>query len=273
MRGRARLVAAGVVAWTLAPVAWAVVCSVKRPVDVFSLAVIPFLQFAPTFDHWREELVTRGPEIRGGLLHSALAAVGSALLAVALAAPAAYALARLVPPARRRAWWVWLVSQRFLPPVVLLVPYFLALKAIGLLDSVAALVLVHAASSAPFAALVLTDAFGDLPPELEEAAAVDGAGIWQTFALVALPLAAPALAAAFVLCAAFSWNEFLLALTLTYTRAVTMPVVIAGTEHTQGVQFWYVATRSLVALGPPAVLALFVQRYLVRGLTLGAVKG
>ncbi len=276
-RGLTRLVvpaALGVaVLWAVGPLIWTVLTSVKQPVDVFSLKVIPFLQFQPTLMHWQEELTSRGPELRGAMGTSTLVAVLSSLLALALATPAAYAVARLSNDRQKRFWWLWLISQRFLPPVVLLAPYFLMFKTLGLLDTPLALILVHAAMNAPFAALILQDLFADLPAELEEAARVDGASTWVAFHRVVLPVALPGLAAAAVLCMAFSWNEFLFALTLSYHHAVTMPVLIAGTEHTQGIQFWYVATRSLLALGPPAVLALVAQRWLVRGLTLGAVKG
>jgi multiple sugar transport system permease protein len=269
----AKAALAAALAWAAIPLVWALICSIKRPLDVFSLSVIPWLQFEPTLAHWREEWASRGPELRAGLINSTLVATVSSALAVGLAAPAAYALARLSTGRQRRFWWLWLISQRFLPPVVLIAPYFLLFKALGMLDSRLALILVHAVMHAPLAALLLQDAFAELPPDLEEAAMVDGAGRWRAFASVALPLSAPAVAAAAVLCAAYSWNEFLLAVTLTYRDAVTMPVLIAGTEHTQGVQFWYVATRSLLALIPPAILAVLAQRYLIRGLTMGAVKG
>ncbi len=261
------------VLWAAGPLVWAALCSIRKPIDTFGLSFIPFVQFDPTMDHWREELTSRGPEILRGMINSIVVATGSAALALVLAAPAAWAVARLSNGRQRRFWWIWFVSQRFLPPVVLLAPYFLLMKWAGLLDTRTGLVLVHAAAVAPFAAILLVDAFADLPKEMEEAAQVDGATHWEIFRHVGLPLAVPALAAAGVLCMALSWNEFLCALVLTYDKAVTMPVLIAGTEHTQGVQFWYVATRSLLALIPPMIAALIAQRWLIRGLTMGAVKG
>ncbi len=115
--------------------------------------------------------------------------------------------------------------------------------------------------------------FKDLPIELEESAWVDGASPWQAFWMIALPLAAPAVAAAAVICFAFAWNEFLFGLILSYQNAQPITVIIAGMEHTQGIQFHQVATRLLLAILPPALLALTAQRYIVRGLTFGAVKG
>ena len=125
----------------------------------------------------------------------------------------------------------------------------------------------------PFAVLVLRDVFKDMSIEMEESAWVDGASHFQSFWYIALPLAAPAIAAALVICFAFSWNEFLFGLILSYERAIPVTVVIAGVSHTQGIQFQWVATRLLLAILPPAILALTAQRYIVRGLTFGAVKG
>jgi multiple sugar transport system permease protein len=149
----------------------------------------------------------------------------------------------------------------------------LIIKSLGLLDTRLALVLVNTTFTMPFAVLIMRDMFKELPVELEEAALVDGCSRWTAFLRVALPLAAPALVSTAIICFAFTWNEFLFALVLTYRQAIPMTIVIAGTEHTQGVQFWYVSTRLLLAILPPAILALMVQKYIVRGLTMGAVKG
>jgi multiple sugar transport system permease protein len=136
-----------------------------------------------------------------------------------------------------------------------------------------ALILANATFTMPFAVLIMQDVFRELPKELEESAWVDGASRFQSFWHIALPLAAPAVAAAAVICFAFSWNEFIFALILTLKDAQPITVVIAGVEHTQGIQFWFVATRLLFAILPPTLLALTAQRYIVRGLTFGAVKG
>ena len=153
------------------------------------------------------------------------------------------------------------------------IPFFIVMHTINLLDTQLALILTNATFTMPFAVLTLRDVFKDLPRELEESAWVDGASAFTAFLRIALPLAAPAVAAAAVICFAFSWNEFLFGLFLSIKDARPITVVIAGVEHTQGVQFWFVATRLLIAILPPALLALTAQRYIVRGLTFGAVKG
>jgi multiple sugar transport system permease protein len=121
--------------------------------------------------------------------------------------------------------------------------------------------------------VICRQTFYDLPIELEEAALVDGASHFEAFFRIALPLAMPAIAAAALIMFAFAWNEYLFAVILTIKNSATMPVHIAGGVDTRGVQFWFVAVRSLIAMIPPVLLALIAQRYIVRGLTLGAVKG
>jgi multiple sugar transport system permease protein len=145
------------------------------------------------------------------------------------------------------------------------IPFFILMKTFHLLDTRWALIMTNATFSMPFAVLIMRDVFKELPVELEESAWIDGASRFDAFLRIALPLAAPAIAVSAVLCFAFSWNEFIFALILTYKKAQPVTVIIAGVEHTQGIQFWFVATRLLSAILPPAILVLTVQRYIVRG--------
>jgi multiple sugar transport system permease protein len=260
--------------WVLFPFYWVVMTSFKKPADVFRLSSIPWVQFQPTLSNWLTEFEQRGPEITRGILNSVIIAVCAALLAVLLGSLAGYGLARhRYTKWRNQSMSFWFLSQRFLPPAATVIPFFLLMKSLKLLDTQLALILVNTTFVMPFAVLIMRDMFRELPVELEEAAWVDGCSRWQSFVRIALPLAAPALVATVIICFAFVWNEFLFALVLTYKKASPMTVVIAGTEHTQGVQFWYVSTRLLLAIIPPTILALTVQKYIVRGLTMGAVKG
>ena len=168
---------------------------------------------------------------------------------------------------------LWFLSQRFLPPVATVVPFLLIMSQLKLIDTRLALILVNITFNLPFAIVIMRQAFMDLPVELEEAALVDGATAFQAFTNVALRLAAPAMAATLMIVLAFSWNEFLFALTLGTLKAKTIPVLMAGAVDTRGIQFWFVAVRTLLAIIPPTILALLAQRYIVRGLTFGAVKG
>jgi multiple sugar transport system permease protein len=254
------------------PFYWAFLNSIKTPEETFQPTWIPFLQFQPTLEHWRSQLAT--PEIRHALLNSTIISIGAATLALLLGTLAAYALARFrFNRPSNGALTTWFISQRVLPPVMFITPFFLLMRQFKLLDSVWALVLLNATFTLPFAVIILSQTFRELPRELEEAALVDGASYFQSFFSIVLPLALPGLAATWVICMAFSWNEFLFALSLTSQSAIPMPVIIAGAEHTRGVQFWFVGVNVLLTMLVPIVLALLAQRYIIRGLTLGALKG
>ena len=256
------------------PLYWAVSNSLPRPAETFTVTGlgIPFVNFTPTL---RElEPAVSVPEFYGAFLNSTVISFSAVVIALALGLPAAYALARFrfftIP---NKDLTVWFLSQRVLPPVATAVPFFIVFSALDLLDSRLALTLVTATFILPFVVVICRQTFYDLPIELEEAALVDGASHFGAFLRVALPLAMPAVAAAGLIMFAFAWNEYLFAVILTIKDAATMPVHIAGGVDTRGVQFWFVAVRSLIAMIPPVLLALLAQRYIVRGLTLGAVKG
>jgi multiple sugar transport system permease protein len=264
-----------VTAWVVFPFYWAIITSFKPPgVIMTKPSLVPFLQYQPTLYNWELEFTQRWREIGRGMGNSLIISIGATALAITLGTLAGYGLARF----RFYRWTnkdmtLWFLSQRFLPPMVTVIPFFLLIKFLGLLDTQLALILVNATFTMPFAVLIMRDVFKDLPEEMEESAWVDGASRFQSFWHIALPLAAPAMAAAAVICFAFSWNEFIFALFMTTKKAQPITVVIAGVEHTQGIQFWFVATRLLFAIIPPTILALTAQRYIVRGLTFGAVKG
>lgn len=260
--------------WLIFPLYWGIITSLKRPADVFKMSFIPFIQFQPTLDNWRAEIIYRGREIFSGMSNSFIIAISTALIALVIGTMAGYGLARF----NYRRWKnnniaLWILSQRFLPPAATVIPFFLLMHNLKLIDTRFQLVLVNVTFTIPFAVLILRDAFRELPVEIEESALVDGASWFETFWRVALPLVSPALVSAAIICFAFTWNEFLFAFILTYSKATPMTVIIAGTSDTQGVQFWYVSTRMLMAIMPPVVLALTIQQYVVRGLTFGAVKG
>lgn len=258
--------------WVLFPFYWALVNSIKKPADTFQNSWIPWLQFQPTLEHWRSELAI--PEIRRALLNSVLISTGAATIALILGTLAAYALARFrFNRVGTGTLTTWFLSQRVMPPVVVVIPFFLIMRQLQLLDSILALALLNATFALPFPVIILSQMFRELPNELEEAALVDGASRLQAFVRVALPLVLPGLVATWIICMAFSWNEFLFGLSLSTKNAIPMPVIIAGAEHTRGVQFWFVGVRVMLTMLPPTILALLAQRYIIRGLTLGAVKG
>jgi len=257
----------------LYPFVWALLTSFKTQAQSFDATLIPFLQFQPTLENWTTEFGSGGAETFKGLRNSAIIATGATLLATTLGTLAGYGLARYKYGIGNRNLVSWFLSQRFLPPVATVIPFVLMFRDLKLIDTLLGMILVNTTFVLPFAVLIMRDFFAEFPQELEDAALVDGANNWQVFWRVALPIAGPALVAAIIICFAFAWNEFLFASVLTNRTAQTYPLLVSGSGTVRGIHFGFVSTRLLIAITLPVVLSLFVQRYIVRGLTFGAVKG
>jgi len=263
-----------VAAITFLPFYWAISLSIRNPIEAFTVSglAVPFVQYKPTLTNWKTELAVG--ETQRALLNSFIVAICTALGVIILGTPAAYAIARFrFRRPSNEDITVWFLSQRVLPPVATAIPFFLIIRFFGLLDTRTALIMVNITFNMPFVVVIMRQAFIDLPIELEEAALVDGASYFNIFFRISLRLAAPSLAAAVLIIIAFTWNEFLFALMLGTLKAKVIPVHMAGAVDTRGIQFWFVAVRTLIAISPPVILALLAQRYIVRGLTFGAVKG
>lgn len=262
-----------VLAIVLYPFLWALITSFKSQLDALEPTLIPFLQFQPITLNWEAELGLGAREALTTLGNSAIIAIGAMTIATTLGTITGYGLARFRFRVGNRNLVSWFLSQRFLPPVATLIPIFLMFQQLGLLDKQFGMIIVNTTFVLPFAVLIMRDFFADFPQELEEAALVDGASHFQVFWRVALPIAGPAVAASAVICFAFAWNEFLFASILTSRNARPYTFLIASTGTTRGIHFGFVSTRLLIAVTLPVILSLFVQRYIVRGLTMGAVKG
>ncbi len=256
----------------LAPVYWMMTISLKTEVDQF--AVPPrWISFQPTLAHYREAFLARS--FGQYLLTSAFVSVSSTLCAMVLGTLAAYALSWFRLPRRLSTRLsVWILSTRMFPPIVTVVPLFLMMRDVRLLDTRLSLVIVYTAFNLPFVVWMMRGFFREIPRELEEAARVDGDSRLGALRRVILPLVAPGLAATAVFCLIISWNEFLFALVLTQTdAAMTLPVGIAGRVTQYEIRWGVMSAAATVAMMPILIFALAVQRYLVRGLSLGAVKG
>ena len=259
-------------AFTLAPVYWMLTISLKSEVDQFA-SPPPWFAFTPTLDHYYDAFVTRG--FGQYLLTSAIVSVASTLCALVIGTLAAYALARFeLPWQLNRHLSLWILSTRMFPAIVTAVPLFLMMRDLRLLNTRASLIIVYTAFNLPFVVWMMRGFFADLPRDLEEAALVDGDSRLGALVRVVLPLVAPGLAATAVFCLIISWNEFLFALVLTQTdAAMTLPVGIAGRVTQYEIKWGVMSAAAAVALVPILVFALALQKYLVRGLSLGAVKG
>jgi multiple sugar transport system permease protein len=268
--------AEGAVRWAVLFIALAValIPAVSLAVDSFK----PSAQFYTSGilpSHWTlqnyQQAFSSGGQALADLMHSVLVAAATTVISVTLGTLAAFGLSK------SRFGWATAVtyvilSVRFYPKITTILPYFVMMRAFHLLDTPTALVIAYVSITLPFVVLIMITFFADLPAGLEEAAAIDGCSVWRTFWHVNLPLARPALATAAILTALFSWNEFLIAASVTSQNATTLPVLVAGFITDKGIALGQMSAVSVVIVAPIALFILATQRYLVRGLTLGALK-
>jgi multiple sugar transport system permease protein len=167
----------------------------------------------------------------------------------------------------------WMVSQRILPPVTVVVPVYVVFQHLGLLDTRTALVITYVAVNIPIVVWLMRDFLNGIPLELEESAMIDGASRYRIFWSIVLPLSTPGLAATFILVLIMAWNEYLLALFLSSANSQTLPILIAAQNATRGPQWWSMSVLIIVMIVPVVLLAIALERFISRGLLIGAVKG
>jgi multiple sugar transport system permease protein len=281
--------------YVLAPIAWLVSSSVQSEAEITSVPP-HWVPEAPTAQNFRaifkatDEKVTyetrrQGDTATGGFIPSTAAnllpamknsfivAFAVVVLNLLVSVPAAYALAKIRFVGRTTSIY-FMLSTRVIPDIALVVPFFLFVQKLGLMDNLLSLVITYLAITVPFSIFILTGYFESLPDELDKAARVDGCSRLQTLLLVFLPLALPSLVAVVLFTFLTSWNEFLLALMFTQTPASqTMPIVVASFTSDFNISFSFINAAGVLAIVPPVLIAILFERYIVSGLTAGAVKG
>lgn len=256
------------VAFVLGPLYWVFNTSIKPSDDYLAIPPVWF-PAEPTLVHYTAALFTyRGLE---GLTNSLIISTSATILSALLGTLMAYSLSRYGTGGKHLAFWV--LSQRFLPPIAIVLPIFLIYRGVGLYDTHLGLILAYTVFTLPVSVWMMFAYFRQMPRSLEEAALVDGCTRWRAFWTVAVPLAAPGIVAAAVFAFIACWTEFFFALLLTSRTAFTLPTVFRAFIGFQGAQYGEAAALSIVSLGPSIVLGVLAQRHLVRGLTLGAVRG
>jgi multiple sugar transport system permease protein len=244
-----------------------------RPDDAFLSATEGFLPDHPTWAHYREVLGGESDTLRY-LGNSVVITLATTLISVCLGALAAYSLARIKLPFRLSAVIaVAFLVVRFYPKITVALPYYLLMRQFHLLDTRAAIILAHVSLTLPFVVWLMLGFFEEFPREIERSAMLDGCGPLRRFARIVLPLTTPALASASILTALLSWNEFLMASAVGPNLAKTLPVRMAGFITDKGTLWGEMSAMGTVIVLPMMLFALATQRWLVRGLTAGAVKG
>lgn len=281
------LIYAALIMWTvvaLFPIFWTFSTTFKVAKDVQLGNILPWLQYKPswlglralglspdtilTFSTPRDEFIKR-------FWNSIQASLGGASLALVIGSMAAYGLSRF-----EYKFGVWrnkdisffFLSQLILPPVVLAMPFLVLYKELALLDTLFGLILIYALSVLPIVIWIMRDQFDTIPVELEQAALVDGCTTWGAFIKIVLPIALPGMVAAFILSVILCWNEYFFAALLTSTNAKTLPVMVASQTGSQGISWWSMAALASAAILPLIIIGIFLEKYIVKGLTAGAVK-
>lgn len=253
------------------PLFWWFLNSIKPADAIFEHRGIVWFDFSPSLANYQATILGQGPEFlasRQAMLDSIIVATGATLLSLAAGLPAAHALSRFASR-RGRTLFLWVLFQRVVPPVVIIMPLVFIYHQWGLRDTLAGVILAHAAMNLPFAILLLKSFFDDVPREVGEAAMIDGATPWQNFAKVQLPLVRSGIAATAVLCFMFSWTEFIMALFLTSTIRLLPVQMSLMVTQTWG----FTSALSIASMLPVFAFILLVQKHLVRGLTMGLAKG
>lgn len=279
----------------LAPVAWLVSSSMQTEAEIVSVPP-HWVPDQPTLKNFRaifsagdadvtyETRSTQDPSsgnyipstarnLLPAMRNSFVVATLVVILNLLVGVPAAYAMAKIRFLGRSGSVY-FILTTRVIPDIALVVPFFLVIKNLGLLDNIMSLVITYLAITVPFTVFILIQYFEGLPDELDKAARVDGCSRFQTLTKVYLPLAVPSLVAVILFAFLTSWNEFLLALMFTQTaQSQTLPIILASFTSDFTISFSFINAAGLLAIVPPVIVAIIFERYIVSGLTAGAVKG
>lgn len=262
--------------FALFPIYWALITSFKTDTATLETATyLPWVDFDPILGPWKTLFTKMGDQISRSFINSLVIATISSFLAVFVGALAAYGLDRFsykLGFLKNQDILLWILSQRMLPPAVVILPYFLIFATTGLLDTHAGMILIYAVFNLPLAVWLIKNFVSQVPVSIEEAALVDGASRASIFFKIVLPLMAPGLVATYLFCLILAWNEFLFALVLTFEKAQTMPIMLAGQQSTVGTNWWIISAMVIVTIAPITIISLFLLKYMVKGLVLGAAK-
>lgn len=268
----------------LFPIYWTATTSFKMAPNVMKGNLIPWVDFQPAWLGWRSlglspDTIGADSTVRDEFMkrfaNSVVVSLTSSALAVMMGSLAAYGLSRF----RYKFAWMknddisfFFLSQLILPPVVLALPFLVLYKELALLDTRVGLILLYTLSVLPIVIWIMKDQFSSIPTEVEEAAMVDGLGIWGAFLTIILPIALPGMVAAFILSLVLTWNEYFFAALLTSTHANTLPVMVASQTGSQGISWWSMAALSFAAILPLIVIGVTLERFIIKGMAAGAVK-
>lgn len=266
------------IVWSLMlffPIYWVVITSFKNVVDMAVKATyLPFVDFQPGLHAWQYLFVERFSWFMTPFMNSVVVAFVSSTVALIIGSMAGYALARFRYGGHNNSIVLGFMSQRMFPGALFILAFLVMFRELKLLDTRTALIIVYASGAIPFIVWVMRDFFESLPVEVEESALIDGCSRLGVIFRIAMPLAAPGLVAVFVLSLIGAWNEYLVALTLTFREAITIPLFMQmQVSQTGYTEWWNMSAIALVSVIPVVVAGMILEKYITGGLTFGALKG
>jgi len=253
---------------TLFPIIWLFLMSFKTRVDIFTLP--PPLFFKVTLDNYISAFIEKG--YFKYLINSLIVALSTTILAIVTGSITAYAFSKFKGFLADNHLFFWILTFRMSPEVIFIIPYYLLWTVLGLYDTHLSLILSHTTFTLPIVIWLMKGFFDDIPKDVEEAALLDGCSWFSVFRRISLPLATPGLMTSAILSFLFSWNEFFIAMVITRINAKTLPAAITGFITTRGILWGEMAAVGVVVMIPVLILIFLIQKYLVRGLTFGAVQ-
>lgn len=253
----------------IGPILWFILLAIRPPSTAFTMP--PVLRFEPTMDAIRHTLIEPGANAKQ-VRNSLIVAIGAVLLNLPFSLPAAYSLSRF-RIRRKKHIMLWYLGLLMAPPVAFLIPYFILMTNVGLSGTYLSMVLVLQTLTIPFSVWLMKSFIDEVPVEIEEAARVDGASYATILLRIILPLVRPGLIVTSMFAFVFAWNNAAFPLVLSSQQTATLPIGTLGYFASTGVTWSFIASAAVVAMLPPMIIFLVFDKYVVRGLTFGAVKG
>ena len=255
------------------PIYWTLITSFKLPISIINITYIPWIDFKPSLHAWKA--VSEQAGVVKGFTNGIVVSLTSAIIAVVFGWMASYGLTRFrykFLKLRNHDLTLWIVSQRFMPPIVVVLAFLIMFVYLGIIDTVVGLIIAYLGFNISLVVWLLKDFFKSIPIEIEESAQLEGASRLRIYWSIIFPIAIPGIVASFIICFILTWNEFLFALILTYQEAGTVPLLLAAQVTNTGIQWWRLSVLAILSLIPSIICAVILEKYMNSGLFSGSVK-
>ena len=255
------------------PIYWTLITSFKLPISIINITYIPWIDFKPSLHAWKA--VSEQAGVVKGFTNGIVVSLTSAIIAVVFGSMASYGLTRFrykFLKLRNHDLTLRIISQRFMPPIVVVLAFLIMFVYLGIIDTVVGLIIAYLGFNISLVVWLLKDFFKSIPIEIEESAQLEGASRLRIYWSIIFPIAIPGIVASFIICFILTWNEFLFALILTYQEAGTVPLLLAAQVTNTGIQWWRLSVLAILSLIPSIICAVILEKYMNSGLFSGSVK-